>query len=107
MRSRPRIKHRLAVAGVTAISLMAVAVPAAAQTGGTGSPGSTTEPNVLLAYFFARLRETVGESRAGQHVVTVTDPGSSMEKVAQRDKFRRAGFGRAGERFLELIHDQQ
>ncbi|MGZ9020827.1 MAG: bifunctional transaldolase/phosoglucose isomerase, partial [Rhodoplanes sp.] len=55
--------------------------------------GSTTEPNVLLAYFFARLRETVGESRAGQHVVTVTDPGSSMEKVAQRDKFRRIFYG--------------
>jgi hypothetical protein len=44
MRSKPRIRRRLAVAGVTAISLMAVAVPAAAQTGGTGSPGSTTTP---------------------------------------------------------------
>ena len=55
--------------------------------------GGTTEPNVLLAYFFARLRQTVGEGRAGQHVVTVTDPGSSMEKVAQRDKFRRIFHG--------------
>jgi transaldolase/glucose-6-phosphate isomerase len=55
--------------------------------------GSTTEPNVLLAYFFERLRQTVGESRAGQHVVTVTDPGSSMEKVAKRDKFRRIFHG--------------
>lgn len=55
--------------------------------------GSTTEPNMLLAYFFNRLRETVGEAKAGQHVVTVTDPGSSMEKVAQRDKFRRIFHG--------------
>ncbi len=55
--------------------------------------GSTTEPNVLLAHFFARLRETVGEAHAGQHVVTVTDPGSSMEKVAQRDKFRHIFYG--------------
>jgi transaldolase / glucose-6-phosphate isomerase len=55
--------------------------------------GSTTEPNMLLAYFFNRLRETVGEAKAGAHVVTVTDPGSSMEKVAKRDKFRHIFYG--------------
>lgn len=55
--------------------------------------GGTTEPNVLLAYFFQRLKETVGADRAGSHVVTVTDPGSSMEKVAQRDGFRRIFHG--------------
>jgi hypothetical protein len=42
MRDTLSSKRRLAVAGVTAIALLAVAVPAAAQTGGTGSPGSTT-----------------------------------------------------------------
>jgi cell wall-associated NlpC family hydrolase len=42
MRSTPSSKRRLAVAGVTAICVLAAAVPAAAQTGGTGSPGSTT-----------------------------------------------------------------
>jgi hypothetical protein len=42
MRSTPSLKRRLAVAGVTAICTMAVAVPAAAQTGGTGTPGGTT-----------------------------------------------------------------
>jgi hypothetical protein len=42
MRSRLSGKRRLAVAGATALSLLAVAVPAAAQTGGTGTPGSTT-----------------------------------------------------------------
>lgn len=55
--------------------------------------GSTTEPNMLLAYFFNRLRETVGDAKAGEHVVTVTDPGSSMEKVAKRDKFRKIFYG--------------
>lgn len=54
--------------------------------------GSTTEPNVMLAYFFDRLKQTVGE-RAGSHVVAVTDPGSSLEKVAQRDGFRRIFHG--------------
>jgi cell wall-associated NlpC family hydrolase len=40
--STPSFKRRLAVAGVTAISILAVAVPAAAQTGGSGPPGGTT-----------------------------------------------------------------
>jgi len=42
MRDTPSLKRRLAVAGVTAICLLAAAVPAAAQTGGSGPPGSTT-----------------------------------------------------------------
>jgi hypothetical protein len=54
MRSTLSPKRRLAVAGVTAISLLAVAVPAAAQTGGTGTPGTTstttpTDPSTPLA----------------------------------------------------------
>ena len=44
MRSTPSSKRRLAVAGVTAIAILAAAVPAAAQTGGVGSPGDTTTP---------------------------------------------------------------
>jgi hypothetical protein len=42
MRSTPSLKRRLAVAGVTAIAILAAAVPAAAQTGGSGPPGGTT-----------------------------------------------------------------
>jgi cell wall-associated NlpC family hydrolase len=42
MRSTPSSKRRLAVAGVTAIAILAAAVPAAAQTGGSGPPGGTT-----------------------------------------------------------------
>jgi cell wall-associated NlpC family hydrolase len=38
-RSRTR---RLAVAGITTLSMLAAAAPAAAQTGGTGTPGGTT-----------------------------------------------------------------
>jgi hypothetical protein len=54
MRSTPSVKRRLAVAGVTAICVLAAAVPAAAQTGGTGTPGTTsttttTEPAAPLA----------------------------------------------------------
>ncbi|HKH42123.1 MAG TPA: hypothetical protein VKA41_09755 [Solirubrobacterales bacterium] len=37
-------KRRLALAGATTLSVLAIAVPAAAQTGGSGPPGSTTTP---------------------------------------------------------------
>src|SRR6185295_20193092 len=42
MRDTLSPKRRLAVAGITLCSMLAVAVPAAAQTGGSGPPGGTT-----------------------------------------------------------------
>jgi cell wall-associated NlpC family hydrolase len=38
------LKRRLAVAGLSTVFALALAAPAAAQTGGTGAPGSTTTP---------------------------------------------------------------
>ena len=66
--------------------------------------GSTLEPNVFLAYFFDRLRQVVGEADAGRHVVAITDPGSQMQKVAERDGFRAIVFGEptVGGRFSVL-----
>jgi transaldolase/glucose-6-phosphate isomerase len=55
--------------------------------------GSTTEPNVLLAYFFHRLAERAGRDKAGRHFVAITDPGSSLEKTAKTDGFRRVFHG--------------
>ena len=42
MRDTLSPRRRLAVAGITLVSMLAVAVPAAAQTGGSGPPGGTT-----------------------------------------------------------------
>ncbi|MBB1091429.1 bifunctional transaldolase/phosoglucose isomerase [Rhodopseudomonas palustris] len=55
--------------------------------------GGTTEPNAMKDYFVARVGETVGVDKAGQHFVAVTDPGSSMEKVATAAKFARIFHG--------------
>jgi transaldolase/glucose-6-phosphate isomerase len=55
--------------------------------------GSTTEPNVLKDYFFARIGEAVGTDKVGQHFIAVTDPGSALEKVARHDGFRRVFHG--------------
>jgi transaldolase/glucose-6-phosphate isomerase len=55
--------------------------------------GTTTEPNVLKDYFYARTAEVLDRAKAGSHFVAVTDPGSALEKIAQRDGFRRIFLG--------------
>jgi transaldolase/glucose-6-phosphate isomerase len=57
--------------------------------------GGTLEPNILKAYFWARMQEAVGADKAGQHFVAVTDPGSHMQKVAEADGFRHIFYGNA------------
>ncbi len=55
--------------------------------------GGTTEPNAMKDYFFAKVVEAVGPDKAGQHFVAVTDPGSSMEKVAVTQGFAKIFHG--------------
>ncbi|NVN87588.1 MAG: bifunctional transaldolase/phosoglucose isomerase [Rhodopseudomonas sp.] len=55
--------------------------------------GGTTEPNAMKDYFYARVSEVVGPDKAGGHFVAVTDPGSSMEKVAKQQGFARIFHG--------------
>ncbi len=55
--------------------------------------GSTTEPNVLKNYFFARVTDALGSRKAGDRFVAVTDPGTSLEKTAGAKGFRRVFHG--------------
>ncbi|WP_375459048.1 bifunctional transaldolase/phosoglucose isomerase [uncultured Enterovirga sp.] len=55
--------------------------------------GSTLEPNVFRDFFLARMKEAVGAEEAGSHFLAVSDPGSAMEKAAQRDGFRHIFYG--------------
>ena len=55
--------------------------------------GSTLEPNIFKQYFFDRMKQTVGADRAGQHFVAITDPGSHLQKVAEKDRFRHIFYG--------------
>ena len=66
--------------------------------------GSTLEPNCFKQYFFERLSKAVGQENAGKQFVTITDPGSKMEKVAQTDGFRDIFYGKPeiGGRFSAL-----
>ncbi len=55
--------------------------------------GGTLEPNIFKQYFFERMKETVGEEETSRRFIAITDPGSNMQKVAERDKFRSIFFG--------------
>jgi transaldolase / glucose-6-phosphate isomerase len=55
--------------------------------------GGTTEPNVMKDYFFERVSEAIGADKAGHRFIAVTDPGSSLEKVATKQGFARVFYG--------------
>ena len=66
--------------------------------------GSTLEPNTFKQYFYERVSERVGRENAGKQFVAITDPNSKMQKVAERDDFRKIFFGNPeiGGRFSAL-----
>ncbi|MGE0260190.1 MAG: bifunctional transaldolase/phosoglucose isomerase [Alphaproteobacteria bacterium] len=66
--------------------------------------GSTLEPNIYKQYFYDRVRSVSGEAVASQHFVAITDPGSSLEKIARLEKFRaiRHGVTSIGGRYSVL-----
>ena len=50
--------------------------------------GTTLEPNIFFDYFFDHAtRELAG--RAGERFIVITDPGSALEKEAQKRRVRR------------------
>jgi hypothetical protein len=55
--------------------------------------GSTLEPNIFKQYFYARAQEAVGKDKVGGRFIAITDPGSKMQQVAERDRFRKIFFG--------------
>jgi transaldolase / glucose-6-phosphate isomerase len=55
--------------------------------------GGTTEPNVMKDYFFARVSKAIGADKAGHRFIAVTDPGSSLEKLATKQGFARIFHG--------------
>jgi len=55
--------------------------------------GSTLEPNIYKQYFFERVKQDVGPEKAGEHFVAITDPGSKMQLVAEKDRFRHIFYG--------------
>lgn len=50
--------------------------------------GGTVETLSFFKFFYNRVAEVVGEDQAGAHFVAITDPGSDLEKLAERYHFR-------------------
>ena len=51
--------------------------------------GSTIEPNTCYAYFRDLVEKAVGEDKAGEHFIAVTDEGTSLEALAAAQGFRK------------------
>jgi transaldolase/glucose-6-phosphate isomerase len=50
--------------------------------------GGTAEVNALFNFFWERTQRLVGD-RASEHFIAITDPGTSLEKLATEHKFRK------------------
>jgi transaldolase/glucose-6-phosphate isomerase len=66
--------------------------------------GSTLEPNIFKAYFFEKVKQALGPEEAGKRFLAITDPGSSLQKQAEADRFRAvfAGSRSIGGRYSAL-----
>jgi transaldolase/glucose-6-phosphate isomerase len=59
--------------------------------------GSTLEPNIFKEYFFTRASEALGSDKAAANIFfAITDPGSSLEKLASAEGFHRIFYGVPG-----------
>jgi len=56
--------------------------------------GTTLEPNIFMEYFLNRVKEVVGEDKAGYHFIAVTDPDSKLEAFAKQEGFREIYYGK-------------
>lgn len=65
--------------------------------------GTTVESNMLMHYFWERVRQVTG-SEPGPQFVAITDPGTELERLAQQRGFRRIFHGdpEIGGRFSAL-----
>ena len=55
--------------------------------------GTTLEPNIFAAYFHARLTDLLGAEEAGRRFIAITDPGTPLEQLAERDGYRAVFHG--------------
>jgi transaldolase/glucose-6-phosphate isomerase len=55
--------------------------------------GSTLEPNIFTQYFLDRVTRLVGAQEAARRFVAITDPGSTLQQVAESEGFRHVFFG--------------
>jgi transaldolase / glucose-6-phosphate isomerase len=55
--------------------------------------GTTLEPNIFKQYFLERVKGVVGAEKVASRFIAITDPGSKLQQVAEREGFRHIFFG--------------
>jgi len=55
--------------------------------------GSTLEPNIFKDYFYMRLQTVLNKTDVGDHFLAITDPGTSLEKMAKNEHFNTVFHG--------------
>jgi len=67
--------------------------------------GTTLESSAFLSYFLDRVKGMLGGD-AGSRFVAITDPGTELERLAQREGFRQVlhGLPSIGGRYSALSH---
>jgi glucose-6-phosphate isomerase len=51
--------------------------------------GSTIETVSMMKYYYHKLVSICGPEKAGEHFIAITDPGSSLIKIAEEHHFRK------------------
>lgn len=55
--------------------------------------GTTLEPNIFTQYFFERVGQVIGSNKAGSRFIAITDPGSTLQQLAEHLRFRHIFYG--------------
>ncbi|CBE67564.1 MAG: bifunctional transaldolase/phosoglucose isomerase [Candidatus Methylomirabilis oxygeniifera] len=55
--------------------------------------GTTLESNIFTQYFFERVGQVIGIDEAGSRFIAITDPGSTLQQLAERLRFRHICYG--------------
>jgi len=78
--------------------------PAKCLTIVSSKSGTTTEVLSFFKYFYNRTAQAIGRDKAGDHFIAITDPGNSLNDLAQKCRFRKvfAGDVTIGGRFSVL-----
>lgn len=84
----PRLHVLDTVSPATVNKVLATLDPAHTVYVISSKSGGTVEPNALYAVFRSHANEVLGTARAGRHFIAITDPGSSLERLAKASGFR-------------------
>src|SRR6185369_7751114 len=58
--------------------------------------GTTLEPNIYKQYFYERAQKVRGTDKVGDQFIAITDPGSKLDELAEKEHFRHIFHGVPG-----------